>query len=63
LLWYFKKLFQQYNQKSIKKFEIINDLLAYDFGDQYNTLLENAAAAFENFDYNTARESLNEILP
>jgi len=43
-------------------YKIINDLLAYDFGDQNNTLMENAAAAFENFDYNAARESLNKVL-
>ena len=41
--------------------KIISGLLAYDFGDQNNALLENAAAAFENFDYNAARESLNKI--
>ena len=48
-----------YNGDSASK--IINDLLAYDFGDQNNALLENAAAAFENFDYNSARESLNKV--
>jgi len=42
--------------------KIINDLLAYDFGDQNNALLENAATAFENFDYNAARESLSKVL-
>jgi len=43
-------------------YRIITDLLAYDFGDQNNALLENAVAAFENFDYNSARELLNKIL-
>jgi signal transduction histidine kinase/DNA-binding NarL/FixJ family response regulator/HPt (histidine-containing phosphotransfer) domain-containing protein len=42
--------------------KITTDLLARDFGDKNNALLENAAAAFENYDYNAARELLNQIL-
>jgi CheY-like chemotaxis protein len=38
--------------------KIINDLLAYDFGEQNNAVLENAAAAFRDFDFNTAAELL-----
>jgi CheY-like chemotaxis protein/HPt (histidine-containing phosphotransfer) domain-containing protein len=49
-----------FNADSASK--IITDLLTYDFGDQNNALLEDAAIAFENFDYNTARELLNRIL-
>jgi len=43
-------------------FKITSELLTYDFGDKNNALLENAATAFENYDYNAARESLNQIL-
>jgi signal transduction histidine kinase/CheY-like chemotaxis protein/HPt (histidine-containing phosphotransfer) domain-containing protein len=43
-------------------FKAINDLLVYDFGDQNSTLLENAASAFESFDYETARKSLSKVL-
>jgi len=42
-------------------FRITTDLLAHDFGDQNNVLLENAATAFENFDYNAARELLSKV--
>ncbi|MDR2730942.1 MAG: response regulator [Treponema sp.] len=40
---------------------IINGLLEYDFGDQYNALLENAAAAFKSFDYANAKDLLNKL--
>jgi CheY-like chemotaxis protein len=41
--------------------KITTELLIYDFGNKNNILLENAAAAFENYDYNAARESLNKV--
>jgi len=40
---------------------ITTDLLAHDFGDKNNALLENAAAAFENYDYTAAKELLNKV--
>jgi signal transduction histidine kinase/CheY-like chemotaxis protein len=40
---------------------IINDLLTYDFGEQNNTALENAAAAFNNFNYDAAAEFLDKL--
>jgi signal transduction histidine kinase/HPt (histidine-containing phosphotransfer) domain-containing protein/ActR/RegA family two-component response regulator len=42
-------------------FKITSDLLAHDFGDINNALLENAATAFENYDYNAARELLSKV--
>jgi len=41
--------------------EIIKNLLPYDFGAETNTLLENALAALENFEYEGASESLGKI--
>jgi len=41
----------------------INDLLAYDFGGENNTLLESAAEAFRGFNYDAARDFLNKLLP
>jgi HPt (histidine-containing phosphotransfer) domain-containing protein len=43
-------------------FEIINDLLGYDFGEQGNAVLENAAAAFRDFNFDTAAELLKGIV-
>jgi CheY-like chemotaxis protein len=40
---------------------VINDLLSYDFGGQNNTLLENAAAAFRNFNYDAVTELLSKL--
>jgi len=39
----------------------VKDLLEYDFGAQNNVLLENAAAAFREFNYDAAAEILNRI--
>ncbi|MDR2589705.1 MAG: response regulator [Oscillospiraceae bacterium] len=39
----------------------LKPLLQYDFGDETNTLLENAIAEISNFDYEKAEEILNEI--
>jgi hypothetical protein len=41
--------------------EILKDLLAYDFGAEANTLLENALTALENFEYEGASENLKKI--
>jgi signal transduction histidine kinase/HPt (histidine-containing phosphotransfer) domain-containing protein len=41
--------------------EIIKDLLPYDFGVEYNVLLENAFAALENFEYEDAVNILGKI--
>jgi CheY-like chemotaxis protein len=41
--------------------EAINSLLAYDFGDEINLALQNAMAAFKNFDFSGAVESLGKI--
>jgi len=40
---------------------VINKLLAYDFGEQNNALLENAAAAFKDFNYDAVTELLHKI--
>jgi len=40
---------------------VINDLLTYDFGDKNNALLENTAAAFNDFRYEAAAELLNKL--
>jgi HPt (histidine-containing phosphotransfer) domain-containing protein len=37
----------------------INDLLAYDFGGKSNAILENAAAAFKEFNFDTVTELLS----
>jgi len=39
----------------------INDLLIYDFGGENNALLESAAAAFKEFNYDAATEQLNKL--
>jgi HPt (histidine-containing phosphotransfer) domain-containing protein len=41
--------------------EILKDLLRYDFGAEPNTLLENALASLENFEYEGASENLKKI--
>jgi hypothetical protein len=41
--------------------EAINVLLAYDFGDETNTLLDSAMAAFRNFDFDGAVGSLKAV--
>jgi len=43
-------------------FKAINDLLAYDFGEENNALLESAAEAFRGFDYDAAKDFLNKLL-
>jgi len=40
---------------------VIDNLLDYDFGGQNNALLENAAAAFRNFNYDAVTELLNKL--
>jgi len=40
---------------------VINNLLTYDFGAQNNAILENAAAAFKNFNYDAVTELLNKL--
>jgi CheY-like chemotaxis protein len=42
-------------------FEAINSLLAYDYGELDNDLLEAAAAAFREYDYDAAAELLNKV--
>jgi signal transduction histidine kinase/DNA-binding NarL/FixJ family response regulator len=42
-------------------FNIINDLLAYDFGEQNNALLTNTASAFKVFNYDSVTELLNRL--
>jgi CheY-like chemotaxis protein/HPt (histidine-containing phosphotransfer) domain-containing protein len=39
----------------------INDLLGYDFGEEINASLENAALSFKEFNYNAATEVLNKL--
>jgi CheY-like chemotaxis protein len=39
----------------------INDLLVYDFGEEINALLESAASAFKEFNYNAVTEALNKL--
>ena len=41
--------------------ELLKDLLRYDFGAEPNTLLENALASLENFEYEGASENLKKI--
>jgi HPt (histidine-containing phosphotransfer) domain-containing protein len=41
--------------------EAVNVLLAFDFGDETNKLLENAMAAFKNFDFDGAFQSLKAV--
>jgi len=41
--------------------ETVHNLLLYDFGEPTNTLLENALAALENFEYEDASASLRKI--
>jgi HPt (histidine-containing phosphotransfer) domain-containing protein len=41
--------------------EFINDLLAFDFGEQSNAVLENAAAAFRDFKYDAVTELLSSL--
>jgi HPt (histidine-containing phosphotransfer) domain-containing protein len=41
--------------------EAVNVLLVYDFGNDTNTLLQNALTAFRNFDFDGAVESLKAI--
>jgi signal transduction histidine kinase/response regulator RpfG family c-di-GMP phosphodiesterase len=40
---------------------ILNDLLTYDFGERNNAVLENAAAAFKDFNYDVVTELLNKL--
>jgi signal transduction histidine kinase/DNA-binding NarL/FixJ family response regulator/HPt (histidine-containing phosphotransfer) domain-containing protein len=40
---------------------VIDDLLTYDFGERNNALLENAAAAFKDFNFDAAAELLNKL--
>jgi len=40
---------------------VINDLLTYDFGEQNNASLENAAAAFKDFNFDAVEEQLNKL--
>jgi CheY-like chemotaxis protein len=64
----------EYLQEQIKKaltaaedfdeetgFKAVNDLLAYDYGEQNNSLLENAAAAFREYNHNAAAELLKTV--
>jgi len=37
--------------------------MEYDFGEENNALLENAAEAFRGFNYAAARDFLNKLLP
>jgi hypothetical protein len=39
--------------------KVINDLLARDFGEKNNAVLENAAAAFKDFNFDAVTELLN----
>ncbi|GBU27633.1 histidine kinase [Treponema sp. R8-4-B8] len=41
---------------------IINDLLTYDFGEQNNALLKNAAFAFEEFNFTEATDLLSDVV-
>jgi signal transduction histidine kinase/CheY-like chemotaxis protein len=41
--------------------KIINDLLAYDFGEQNNVLLENTASTFRIFNFASVTELLNKL--
>ena len=41
--------------------EAVSKLLAYDFGPQNNTLLENASTAFREFDFDAAEAELRKI--
>ena len=41
--------------------EAINNILAYDYGEPINALLEKAAAAFEDFDFDSAAENIKKI--
>jgi HPt (histidine-containing phosphotransfer) domain-containing protein len=40
---------------------VINDLLSFDFGERNNALLEDAAAAFRDFNYEAAVELLSKV--
>jgi signal transduction histidine kinase/DNA-binding NarL/FixJ family response regulator len=39
--------------------EVMNDLLVFDFGEKTNAVLENAAAAFKDFNFDSVTELLN----
>jgi hypothetical protein len=41
--------------------ELITELLAYDFGEETNRLLENALKVLKNFDYDDAEKFLKTI--
>jgi HPt (histidine-containing phosphotransfer) domain-containing protein len=41
--------------------EAIHNLLAYDFGDETNVLLHNAMAAFKDYDFDQAFQSLKAV--
>jgi hypothetical protein len=41
--------------------EAVNVLLAYDFGDETNTLLHNALTAFKDFDFDGACQNLKAV--
>jgi hypothetical protein len=41
--------------------EIINNLLAFDYGEKTNAVLENTAAAFKDFNFDTVTELLNRL--
>jgi HPt (histidine-containing phosphotransfer) domain-containing protein len=41
--------------------EVLNDLLAYDFGEEKNELIKNAAKALKGYQYDESLEFLNKI--
>ena len=41
--------------------EVLNDLQAYDFGDEANTILADAAAALKQYDFDGAKEALERV--
>ena len=42
-------------------FNIVNELLVYDFGEKNNVLLKDAAQAFNNFNYEGSASLLNKV--
>jgi signal transduction histidine kinase/DNA-binding NarL/FixJ family response regulator/HPt (histidine-containing phosphotransfer) domain-containing protein len=56
-----KALAAAFDFDGITGLKIINDLLAYDFGEQNNALLENIASSFRIFNFKTVTELLNKI--
>jgi HPt (histidine-containing phosphotransfer) domain-containing protein len=41
--------------------EAVNRLLAYDFGEENNLMLEKVSAAFQKYDFDDAREALQQL--